>query len=141
MCRMRPLTIERLLWNCAILGVLLFLVVVIALKLGAVPVSIYGLGRDLIRVALGRGSELSSEYRLIVFDIRLPRILLGIFVGAALAVSGASFQALLRNPLADPYILGVSSGSALGAILMLIMAPYLSLNPTATVLLTPLGAF
>jgi iron complex transport system permease protein len=138
---MRPLTIERLLWNCAILLAVLFFVVVIALKLGAVPVSIYGLGRDLIRVALGRSSELSSEYRLIVFDIRLPRILLGIFVGAALSVSGASFQALLRNPLADPYVLGVSSGSALGAILALVAAPYLSLNTTFSVLLTPLGAF
>ncbi len=138
---MRPLTIERLLWNCAILIAVLFFVVVIALKLGAVPVSIYGLGRDLIRVALGQSSQLSSEYRLIIFDIRLPRILLGIFVGAALSVSGASFQALLRNPLADPYVLGVSSGSAVGAILALITAPYLSLNPTITVLLTPLGAF
>ena len=138
---MRPLTIERLLWNCAILIALLFFVVVIALKLGAVPVSIYGLGRDLIRVAMGQASQLSSEYRLIIFDIRLPRILLGIFVGAGLSVSGASFQALLRNPLADPYVLGVSSGSALGTIMVLILAPYLSLNPTFTVLLTPLGAF
>jgi iron complex transport system permease protein len=137
----RPLTIERLLWNCAILIALLFFVVVIALKLGAVPVSIYGLGRDLIRVVMGQSSELSSEYRMIIFDIRLPRILLGIFVGGALSVSGASFQALLRNPLADPYVLGVSSGSALGAILALVAAPYLSVNSVVAVLLTPFGAF
>ena len=57
---------------------------------------------------------------MIVLDIRLPRILLGILVGASLSVAGASFQALLRNPLADPYVLGVSSGAALGAILALI---------------------
>ena len=56
-------------------------------------------------------------------DIRLPRILLGILVGAALSVAGASFQALLRNPLADPYVLGVSSGSALGVILALLRCP------------------
>ena len=99
---MQPLTLGRLLARCAVLAVVLLLVTLVALKLGAVPVSLYGLGRDLIRVAMGKSSELASEYRLIVFDIRLPRILLGIFVGASLSVAGASFQALLRNPLADP---------------------------------------
>jgi iron complex transport system permease protein len=138
---MRPLTLKRLLWDCALLLALLFLVIVVSLKLGAVPVSMYGLGRDLIHVALGRSSELSSEYRLIVFDIRLPRILLGIFVGASLSVAGASFQALLRNPLADPYVLGVSSGAALGAILALVAAPHLHLSSLGSALLTPLAAF
>ena len=51
-------------------------------------------------------------------------LLLGILVGAALSTSGAGFQALLRNPLADPYVLGVSSGAALGAIISLIAAPH-----------------
>jgi iron complex transport system permease protein len=106
-----------LLAQCAILAAVLFVVVVIALKLGAVPVSLYGLGRDLLRVLFRQTSQLSSEYQLIIFDIRLPRILLGIFVGASLSVAGASFQALLRNPLADPYVLGVSSGAAVGAII------------------------
>ncbi len=138
---MPSLTLKRLLWICALLAAVLFVVIVVALKLGAVPVSIYGLGRDLIRVALGQNSQLSSEHRLIVFDIRLPRILLGIFVGAALSVAGASFQSLLRNPLADPYVLGVSSGSALGAIVALILAPHLNLQPSISALLTPVGAF
>lgn len=138
---MRPLTPQRLLWVCALLAGILFVVIVLALKLGAVPVSIYGLGRDLIRVALGQSSQLSSEHRLIVFDIRLPRILLGVFVGAALSVAGASFQSLLRNPLADPYVLGVSSGSALGAIIALIVAPHLNLQPSISAMLTPVGAF
>jgi iron complex transport system permease protein len=71
---------------------------------------------------------------LIVFELRLPRILLGILVGAALSVAGASFQALLRNPLADPFVLGVSSGAAVGAIVALIAAP-------RAALVTPLGAF
>jgi len=65
-----------------------------------------------------------SEFLLIVFKLRLPRIALGILVGAALSTAGASFQALLRNPLADPYVLGVSSGAALGAIISLILAPH-----------------
>ncbi len=138
---MQPLTLGRLFARCAVLGVVLLLVTLVALKLGAVPVSLYGLGRDLIRVAMGKSSELASEYRLIVFDIRLPRILLGIFVGASLSVAGASFQALLRNPLADPYVLGVSSGAALGAIFALIAVPHLGVAPAVAALFTPLGAF
>ena len=138
---MRPLTLSRLLTQCAILSAVLFVVVVIALKLGAVPVSLYGLGHDLLRVLFRQSSQLSSEYQLIIFDIRLPRILLGIFVGASLSVAGASFQALLRNPLADPYVLGVSSGAAVGAIIALIIEPHLALSPAVAALFTPLGAF
>ncbi|MGY4690157.1 FecCD family ABC transporter permease [Salibacterium sp. K-3] len=55
----------------------------------------------------------------IITDIRLPRVVLAALVGASLAAAGAAFQGLLRNPLADPYTLGVSSGSALGAVLVL----------------------
>jgi iron complex transport system permease protein len=51
----------------------------------------------------------------IIWDIRFPRILMGLFVGASLAIIGAALQALVRNPLADPYVLGISSGAALGA--------------------------
>lgn len=138
---MNPLTLRTVLIRCGILAAMLFVCVLIALKLGAVPVSLYGLGRDLIRVAMGYTSDLSTDYRLIVFDIRLPRILLAIFVGASLSVAGTSFQALLRNPLADPYVLGVSSGSAVGAILALIAGQHLDLPPLLAGLITPLGAF
>ncbi len=131
---MRPLTLRRLLWICGTLSLVLLAVVVAALKLGAVPISVSDLVLSLGRVAIGRSDQLPSEYRLIVFELRLPRILLGILVGAALSVSGAGFQALLRNPLADPYVLGVSSGAALGAILSLIASPHLPL-------LTPVAAF
>ena len=138
---MRPLTPGRLFLRCGILAVILFVTVVIALKLGAVQVSLYGLGRDLIRVLLGQSSALSTDYGMIVVDIRLPRILLAIVVGASLSVAGASFQALLRNPLADPYVLGVSSGAAVGSILALILENQLSLSPELAGLLTPFGAF
>jgi iron complex transport system permease protein len=114
--------------------------VVIALKLGAVQVSLYGLGRDLIRVLLGQTSTISSDYGMIVVDIRLPRILLAIVVGASLSVAGASFQALLRNPLADPYVLGVSSGAAVGSIIALLIENQLSLSPAFSGLITPFGA-
>jgi len=131
---MRPLTMRRLLWTCAALCAVLLGCVVIALKLGAVSISVTDLVWNLGRVATGRSDQLPSEYSLIVFDLRLPRILLGILVGAALSVAGASFQALLRNPLADPFVLGVSSGAALGSILAMIIVPQLAL-------ITPLGAF
>jgi len=61
--------------------------------------------------------DLTDEQSAILFDIRLPRVLLGATVGASLALAGASLQSLLRNPLAEPYLLGVSNGAALGTML------------------------
>lgn len=61
--------------------------------------------------------ELDENQRAILFDVRLPRVLLGGAVGASLALAGASLQSLLRNPLAEPYLLGVSNGAALGTML------------------------
>jgi iron complex transport system permease protein len=84
-----------------------------ALTLGGVHLSF----SEVCSALLGSGS--SKEAAVIVREIRLPRILLAMLVGAALSVSGAVLQALLRNPLADPYVLGISSGAALGAIVAL----------------------
>ena len=131
---MKPLTLRRVLWSCALLTAVLFAIVLLALRLGAVPFSFADLGQNLWWLASGHPEKISTDFRLIMVDIRLPRILLGIVVGAALSVAGAGFQALLRNPLADPYVLGVSSGAALGAILALLVAPALPL-------MTPLAAF
>src|SRR5687768_12454096 len=83
------------------------------------------LGALLIALALAVsiGSErlsifdLSATQSAIFFDIRLPRVLLAACVGASLAAAGAALQALLRNPLAEPYLLGVSNGAALGTML------------------------
>jgi iron complex transport system permease protein len=71
--------------------------------------------------ALTGGGDAAT--RGIVIDFRLARILLAACVGAALAAAGASYQAVLRNPLADPFILGVSGGAALGAVLFIAAAP------------------
>jgi iron complex transport system permease protein len=65
--------------------------------------------------------DLSDEQRAILFDIRLPRVLLAAGVGASLAVAGAALQSLLRNPLAEPYLLGVSKGAALGMMLAFVL--------------------
>lgn len=61
--------------------------------------------------------ELTEAQNQILFDIRLPRVLLGATVGASLAMAGAALQSLLRNPLAEPYLLGVSNGAALGTMM------------------------
>lgn len=66
-------------------------------------------------------SAMSARDRIIVFDIRLPRALLGFLIGAALAVSGAVMQGLFRNPLADPGLIGVSSGASLGAVTVIVL--------------------
>jgi iron complex transport system permease protein len=64
----------------------------------------------------GSVAHIPENIQMIIWDIRLPRVLLAFCVGAALALSGAAFQGLLRNPLADPYTIGVSSGAGLGAV-------------------------
>ncbi|MFV0387921.1 MAG: FecCD family ABC transporter permease [Pyrinomonadaceae bacterium] len=77
-------------------------------------------------ISLNLGSEalpvlnLNQTQASIFYEIRLPRVLLGAFVGASLAVAGAALQSLLRNPLAEPYLLGVSNGAALGTMVAFI---------------------
>ena len=69
----------------------------------------------------------------IILDIRLPRILLSFFVGIALSISGVVMQGLFRNPLADPSILGVSAGAALGAVIPISLAIH-----TSSILIIPI---
>lgn len=69
---------------------------------------------------IGAESITASQHS-IIWSVRLPRVLLGVIVGAGLSISGASFQGLLKNPMADPYILGISSGAALGAAIAIIL--------------------
>lgn len=91
------------------LGALAFLSIVLGVKVGAVDLTV----RDIVNAILGSGDETTT---LIVNKLRLPRVIQSALVGASLAVSGAVFQALLRNPLADPYILGISGGASVGAV-------------------------
>jgi len=69
-------------------------------------------------------SPLSSADDAILWQIRLPRVVLGALVGAMLAVAGASYQGVFRNPLADPYLLGVAAGAGLGATLVVVYLPH-----------------
>jgi iron complex transport system permease protein len=74
----------------------------------------------------------------ILFQIRLPRVLLGLVVGGALGASGAALQALLRNPLAEPHIIGVSGGAALGGVLTMLVV---GRTPVTELSIQPLGSF
>lgn len=66
----------------------------------------------------------SKAQGIIIWEIRLPRIILAAIVGAGLAISGAAIQALVRNPIADPYILGVSSGASVGATMVILLGAF-----------------
>ncbi|MBE0537901.1 MAG: iron ABC transporter permease [Phycisphaerae bacterium] len=108
-----PLTARRLVIRLGAAVVVLCAMMVACSLVGTEPVS--------VARALGFGAEEGVHYDYeILFRIRLPRVVLAAIVGAALACSGAVLQALLRNPLADPYILGISSGAGLGTIVAVI---------------------
>jgi iron complex transport system permease protein len=116
------LTRQRAAIVLAALSASLVLGALAALAIGSEHVPFSQIFAALAAKLMGTESPLSLEQDVIVFSLRLPRIALAISVGAALAMAGAAFQALLRNPLADPYVLGVSGGAALGSILAILLA-------------------
>lgn len=121
----------------ALLGVLALASCVLALAFGPAPVPLAHVGAI---VAKQFGVEIpgvwSKSQEQIIWLIRAPRVLLGALVGAGLALVGTALQAVTRNPLADPHLLGVSSGAALGAVLaMLYLGEFLG------VFSLPLAAF
>ena len=108
-----PLTaarFARVLVPCALVATVL---VAASATVGATDVDVLG-------VLLGGGSAAETS---IVHDIRLPRAVLAALCGGILAVAGVALQALLRNPLAEPYLLGISGGGAFGAVLTIVLAP------------------
>lgn len=111
----------------------LFISILVAISIGTVSVPILDI-LSILGAKIFYASSLLDNvdlmYTNIVLQIRLPRVLLAGLVGASLAIAGAAFQGLLRNPLADPYTLGVSSGASVGAVLTLFLnlsIPFLGL--------------
>lgn len=123
------LTPQRTLLTTILFFVLLLIVALVSLSVGSVAIPF----REVVKVLTG--GVINEENRTILLSIRLPRILLAIIVGGGLSVAGVVFQALLRNPLAEPFILGVSSGGTLGAVIAITFGISLS------VLSVPVFAF
>ena len=98
----------------ALLTLLLGAVCLLGVRVGAVPL---GVG-EIVRALMGEGDPRTVA---IVGGLRAPRVVLAALCGAALTLSGMTFQALLRNPLADPFIIGVSSGAATGAVAAVVL--------------------
>lgn len=116
------LTVPRLAVALATLAILVVAVSLFSIALGSEQVGVANVIRVIAAEITGRIADIPPEQKIIIADIRLPRVLMALVVGAALAVAGSAYQALLRNPLADPGILGISSGAALGAITATIFA-------------------
>ena len=93
-----------------------------ALAIGSEYIAVNQIFAAIWSKLVGTTIRLSPEQEVIIFSLRLPRVVLSLGVGASLAIAGAAFQALLRNPLADPYVLGVSSGAAVGSIIAILIA-------------------
>lgn len=127
-----------------VLAMMLCVVSLVALGQGAVDIplfSIVGILSD--DLGFSTGFPYAPMDALVVESIRLPRILMGILVGASLALSGAAIQGMFRNPLADPALLGISSGAALAAVTVIVLSGGL-LSGIADILgvyLLPLSAF
>lgn len=103
-----------------LLSGLLIVSMVISLTTGASGASAWSAIGSLFGMSSGDEAQMLRDHA-VVMNIRLPRMLLGVLIGAALAVSGLLMQGLFRNPLADPGLVGVSSGSALGAVGMIVL--------------------
>ncbi|GGT27660.1 FecCD family ABC transporter permease [Streptomyces purpureus] len=127
-------------------GPLRYTLVLTVLALALAGAALAGLALGQVRIPAAQvldivtGRAEPSPFRTIVLDVRLPRVLLGAVVGAGLAVVGTVLQALVRNPLADPYLLGISSGASAGVVVVIVFGLGSGLG-LATSLTMPAGAF
>lgn len=129
---------KRRLFLCLVLPALLVFLLIQMLQLGPVPrPEGVSLGSLLWADAPDPARQV---YRTILFDIRLPRALMAVLAGAVLGISGAVLQGILRNPLAEPALLGISGGAALGAVSAILLAGGFGLGGWLAVWLTPMAA-
>lgn len=113
---------DRRRWLTPVLSILLVLLVAIALFQGAYALTIRETLMTLLSAIGWADGEVAPSVQYLLVHIRLPRILLGVVVGAGLSVSGAAIQGLFRNPLADPTLIGITSGGMLFAIMGIVLA-------------------
>ncbi len=139
---MNRLSRKKILSSSLMLLVVWFAVALLSLNVGSVRIPLSTSLRLIVAWFTG-GNSGQDPLSAVLFSVRLPRVLLGSLAGAALAAAGAAFQALLRNPLADPYVLGVSTGASMGTILYSIFAGWLGFSAAAggVIFARPLAAF
>ncbi|MBQ7567492.1 iron ABC transporter permease [bacterium] len=122
---------KRFLVFGGIAAVVLMAAIILGLTIGSAEVPL----RDIFGMLSGK-ADISPTVRTIVMELRGPRVLLGLMVGANLALAGCGFQGIMRNPLADPYIVGTSAGASLGATLAIVLH-----LPTPVAWASPIPAF
>lgn len=104
------------------LTILLVTTMVVSICMGAVQIRLSELWSMItFHTGLSKRAEFTTQQFAVLFNLRLPRVLLGALIGAALAISGAAIQGLFRNPLAEPGLIGISSGATLFAALMIVL--------------------
>jgi iron complex transport system permease protein len=133
---LRYLSAARLIWCLAFL---LPVVAFVSLSVGTVNFSFFQI-IETVLLSMGGQSE-PSQIQSIIMEIRLPRLILALLVGAVLAILGAVMQGLFRNPLADPSLIGVSGGASVGASIVIVTAGGAMLSPLAGLSMVALGAF
>jgi iron complex transport system permease protein len=138
---MKRLSASKILMvSLALLG-LWFVVALLSLNIGSVRIPVRTSVDLLIGYVTGTNPG-NDPLASVLFSVRLPRVLLGSLVGAALAAAGTAFQSLLRNPLADPYVLGVSTGASMGTILYSIFAGWMGVSVGSSFICArPIAAF
>ncbi|MEL6406908.1 MAG: iron chelate uptake ABC transporter family permease subunit [Chloroflexota bacterium] len=105
-----------------VLFISVVVVVLLGVGIGAVSISpLQVIAILLAEIGIDSGIDFEARQQAVLMVIRLPRVVMGILIGASLAVSGAAIQGLFRNPLADPGLIGISSGAALAAALMIVL--------------------
>ncbi|TDL32980.1 iron ABC transporter permease [Jeotgalibacillus sp. S-D1] len=117
----RTYSANRIWFGYLLSSIFLFVAFCLAITLGSVQVPLKEMLQIFWGTLFGTHGETNEMMKTIVIDIRFPRVVLAALVGASLAIAGASFQGLLKNPLADPYTLGVSSGASVGAVMTIFL--------------------
>ncbi|GAA5159868.1 MULTISPECIES: FecCD family ABC transporter permease [Amycolatopsis] len=114
--RLRP-------WVVVVAVLVLLVVLALAVLIGAADLGWRRVLGELVAEVTGGRSPLTAREAAIVWQLRVPRVLLAGLVGAALAMSGATFQGVFRNPLADPYLLGAAAGAGMAATIVVVVMP------------------
>lgn len=115
MDKSQPLNRHKLLIQIFLFAALTIFVGMVSISLGSLNISFF----EIVKILFGNSNN--EKFNQVILQIRLPRVLFAMFVGGGLAITGSVFQAILMNPLAEPYILGISSGGTFGAVISILI--------------------